>query len=127
MTVLAVDDEPLQLRLMQRILEKAGWKVLIAGTAADAIRIFASAQNEIDLLITDVVMPDVDGPALAATLRALRPRLRVLFVSGFLARYEWVATIAAGEGQRFLAKPFSPSVLLQEVSRTLATDKKDPE
>ncbi len=120
MTVLVVDDEPLQLDLMRRVLEKAGFRVLAAGSGPDAIRVFESVQGEIDLLVSDVVMPGMEGPELAARLRERKRGLRVLFVSGFLAQYEWVAYGADADHQRLLAKPFSPSILIREVNEVLA-------
>ncbi len=118
MTVLAVDDDPIQLKLLQAILERSGFEVRTASSGADAIHEFEIAGSDIALLVTDVVMPGIDGPTLVARLRAANPELRVLFVSGFLAQYE--SFVQNGGGQRFLAKPFSAASLVREVKLALA-------
>ncbi len=81
MTVLVVDDEP-QLRMMlTHFLGQEGFAVLTAGCGSEAISLFRS-HPEIDLLITDILMPGMDGPSLAAALRSIKPDLAVLLMSG---------------------------------------------
>ncbi len=81
-TVLLVEDEPMVLRLGRAVLERSGYAVLAAGTPAEAVTIAGSHDGAIDLLITDVVMPDMHGRELAAVLAEARPGIRTLFVSG---------------------------------------------
>jgi two-component system, cell cycle sensor histidine kinase and response regulator CckA len=81
MTILVVDDEP-QLRMMlAHFLEQEGFAVITAGCGTQAISLFGS-HPEIDLLITDILMPGMDGPTLAAALRGLNPDLAVVLMSG---------------------------------------------
>jgi two-component system cell cycle sensor histidine kinase/response regulator CckA len=114
--VLVVDDEPMVLRLMVATLERSGHRVLAAHDAMSALRIAANADEPIDLLISDVVMPGFSGPALARRIRALRPGLPVLFVSGFHDEAELEADAALGP---LLRKPFSPRQLSEVTARIL--------
>ncbi|MGA7237897.1 MAG: response regulator [Bryobacteraceae bacterium] len=100
MTVLVVDDEP-QLRMMlTHFLEQEGFSVLTAGCGSDAISLFRS-HPEIDLLITDILMPGMDGPSLATALRSLNPDLAVLLMSGNCDSKQ------IESGFAFVSKPFS--------------------
>ncbi len=103
-TVLLVEDEPAVRRAVQRTIERLGYRVLPASDGEDALRI-AESLSEIDLLLSDVVMPGIDGPELASRLRARWPSLRVLFLTGYssnrLARSD-----AVGPGDRVLQKPY---------------------
>jgi two-component system cell cycle sensor histidine kinase/response regulator CckA len=81
--VLLVDDEPLVCRLAERALTRAGWRVIVADSAEAALE-RAEALPRLSLLISDVIMPGLDGPWLAERLRAVWPRLPVLLVSGYV-------------------------------------------
>lgn len=116
-TVLFVEDEPSVLKPGVRALEQAGYRVLAAGTAREALALAATAPD-IDLLITDVVMPEMNGKELCERLRATRPGLPVLFVSGY------ARDIIAGQGVlpgdlHFLQKPFSLKTLAAKVGEIL--------
>ena len=82
-TILAVDDDPAILVLISAILRPEGYQILLAEGGWQAVRVFESAVASVGLLLTDVIMPDLTGPVLAARLRARKPDLRVLFISGF--------------------------------------------
>jgi CheY-like chemotaxis protein len=110
--ILFVDDDEAVRSLASRLLEKGGHKVLAAANAGEALLIAESYGAAIDLLVTDTVMPFMDGRSLARRLSASLPGLRVLFISGH-AGYE-----AEGEG-RFLAKPFSETQLARAVAAAL--------
>ena len=114
-TVLVVDDEPLIRKMVALVLEQNGFRVLIAGGGPEAIRIWQSHTGDIDLLISDVLMPAMDGPTLAAELRAYNPALPVLLMSG--------SSGPADDCGRFpfLSKPFSMATLLLAV-RCLVTE-----
>ena len=100
MTVLVVDDEP-QLRMMlTHFLQQEGFTVLTAGQGSEAISLFRS-HPEIGLLITDILMPGMDGPSLAASLRSLNPELAVLLMSGNCDPKQ------IESGFTFVSKPFS--------------------
>jgi PAS domain S-box-containing protein len=117
-TVLLVEDESAVLRLSKIVLERFGYNVLTAGTPAEAIQLFESHQGRVHLLVTDVVMPEMNGRELAARLRESRPELKTLFVSGYSAS----ALAPRGvldEGVHFLQKPFSLEDLANSVRHAL--------
>jgi CheY-like chemotaxis protein len=101
------------LRLVVNVLRQAGYTVLGCATGAEAIALARAHVGTIDLLLTDVVMPDVRGPEVARQVAALRPGVGTLFMSGF--------DDAGGMGAStpLLAKPFSPAQLLSLVGRVL--------
>jgi PAS domain S-box-containing protein len=113
-TVLLVEDEPALLELGKRMLEKLGYLVLAAATPAEAIGLAEAHASEVHLLITDVVMPEMNGPDLAKQLQALHPSLKVLFMSGFTANM--IASRGVlDEGMNFIQKPFSMKDLAGKV------------
>ena len=113
-TVLVVEDEAGVRVLVESVLSRAGYAVILAGHPAEAVQIAADAERHIDLLITDVVMPDLNGAALARELCRARPSLRVLFMSGFADdAIEHHGVEAAGG--TFLQKPFTSSDLARKV------------
>jgi signal transduction histidine kinase/ActR/RegA family two-component response regulator len=116
-TILVVEDEPGVRRATVRILRSAGYEVVAAESGAEALRV-AGTCDGIDLVLSDIVMPDLDGPETVARLRATRPALRALFVSGY---GEDVLSRAGGlaEGDGLLAKPFRPGQLLTAVADAL--------
>ena len=123
-TILLVDDEPDVLALARDVLAAKGYRILEAGNAGDALRVAQEHGEPIDLLLTDVVMPGLHGPELAAQLRAQRPGLKVLHMSSFalaLAQHEMLETRAGLEpGSPILPKPFSPEGLTMKVGEVLA-------
>jgi PAS domain S-box-containing protein len=117
-TVLLVEDEPAILNLGRRMLESLGYTVLTAGTPGEAIRVAESSTRRIDLLITDVVMPEMNGRDLARRLSQIRPGLRCLFVSGYAADVIADRGVLEG-GAGFLQKPFSVSALAVKIREVL--------
>ncbi|MBK9516864.1 MAG: PAS domain S-box protein [Anaeromyxobacter sp.] len=117
-TVLVVEDEAALLEVARRTLSGAGYRVLVAGDGAAALRGAAAHPGRIDLLLTDVIMPGMNGWTLANQLAALRPGLRVLYMSG----YADDAVIHHGPievGTHFLAKPFTGAELARRVRAAL--------
>jgi CheY-like chemotaxis protein len=95
-------------------LEKLGYFVLAAGSAAEALRLAAAHEGAIDLLVTDVIMPDMNGRQLAEQVLASRPAVKCLFMSGYAAD----ALIGNGDltkDKHFLLKPFSRDVFARTV------------
>jgi CheY-like chemotaxis protein len=105
-TVLLADDEPAVRGLAASALSSQGYRVLEAGGGDEALALAARHPGPIHLLVTDVVMPGTDGPALARRLRAARPGTPVLFISGFAEQAMLAAELEATGGS-FLAKPFA--------------------
>jgi PAS domain S-box-containing protein len=116
-TILLVeDDEPIR-NLTAQVLSRAGYRVLSAASPGQACSLFEEHEADIDLLLTDVVMPEMRGTVLAERLAAKRPDLRVLFVSGYTDVMPETATPI--RHVNFLAKPFAPSRLVTTVAGLL--------
>jgi CheY-like chemotaxis protein len=117
--ILLVEDEPALLHVAHEILVRQGYEVHAVGSVAEALAYTESEAGSIDLLVTDVVMPGLNGRQLAERIRGLRPSIKVLFMSG----YTDDAVIQRGilePGFAFLQKPFSAASLAERVSETLA-------
>jgi diguanylate cyclase (GGDEF)-like protein/PAS domain S-box-containing protein len=117
-TIALVEDEPAVRELAARILKNRGYNVIPAEDGRQALDILARYPNRIDMLVTDVVMPGMSGRDLADHIGAMRPGLRILFMSGYSAEAVESHGILA-RGSTFLEKPFSPDVLLQKVRDVL--------
>ena len=112
-TVLMVDDEDLVLTMGETILGAFGYRVLTANSGAKALEIFAAARDKIDLVITDLVMPNMSGRELIERLRALAPTLRLICSSGYLR------SPTPEEEVGYLKKPFTSQDLLRKVKQAL--------
>jgi DNA-binding response OmpR family regulator len=119
-TILVVEDEEEVRALAREILEMNGFRVLEALDVADATRLAHTHPGPIDLLITDVVMPGASGPELARQLRAHRPGLRVLYMSGYPESLDRRIDGEAG-WTAWLQKPFTPDVLTRKVRDCLTS------
>lgn len=117
-TVLVVEDEPELLALDKKILEKLGYRVLTAGTPGEAIRLAEEHASEIKLLITDIIMPDMNGTELAERLHTLCPGLKIMFMSGYTAK-AFAFPGMLDEGVNFIQKPFMINDLAVKVSKSL--------
>jgi DNA-binding NtrC family response regulator len=113
-TVLIVDDDPQILRLVQAMLGPQDVHVLAAPRPSDALRI--CGEETVDVLISDVAMPEMDGNKLAARLLKLHPRISVLLISGAV---DEAPPVKAGR-VRFLKKPFFPAELIRLLREMLA-------
>jgi PAS domain S-box-containing protein len=117
-TVLIAEDEDGVRRAAERILERAGYRVLSAADGDAAVRLCEQHQDEIHLLITDVVMPRMSGRDLELRVRALNPRVKVLFMSGY-ADNAIVHHGVLDPGTRFIGKPFSVAEMRRKVREVL--------
>ena len=117
-TVLVVEDDEIVRELVCEVLEENGYTVLCAEDGPAAIAIANTDNNIIDLLVTDVVMPQMNGPELASRLSLSRPELRVLYVSGYSVDDIGDHGVLK-EDVQLLQKPFSPQTLLQRVREVL--------
>ncbi|MDZ7817002.1 MAG: response regulator [Planctomycetota bacterium] len=117
-TVLIVEDDSSILELVQTLLVNSGYEVLASTSAADAIALAAEYSQKIHLLITDVVMPEINGRELARSLEEFYPELKVLFMSGYTANVIAHRGVLA-EGVNFIQKPFSSRELAVAVRGAL--------
>jgi len=118
-TILVVEDEKAVRNLIKEILSSNGYAVLAAGSGKEAVEIAAGhGLDGVDLLLTDVAMPGMNGPELANRLKALRPALKVAYMSGYSESDALKNDTASGIP--FIPKPFSPDLLSQRVLEALA-------
>jgi len=117
-TLLVVEDETSVLRVTKRILEQAGYRVLSASNLIQAIAVARSTPGPIELLLTDLVLPDGGGRDVAERIAELRPEIRVLYVSGYTDDPALRHGISASEVE-FLAKPFAPEQLVERIREVL--------
>jgi two-component system cell cycle sensor histidine kinase/response regulator CckA len=117
-TILVVDDVGVVRKAAFRLLSEAGYRVFEAGSATEALEVLATSRRPIDLVLVDVVMPDVGGVALARLICEEWPAVRIVFMSAYPAE------ILVREGLdhpkvSFLAKPFTRSELMEKVASVL--------
>jgi CheY-like chemotaxis protein len=120
-TVLLVDDDADVRGSTLRILERAGFEVLEAGSAADALDVWRGHDAPIDLLLSDVVMPGVTGVELAAEIAALSPETAIILISGFTPSALEQHRLLTGDddGVQLLHKPLAPAELVAAVRKTI--------
>jgi PAS domain S-box-containing protein len=117
--VLVVEDEPSVRLLVVNLLKRFGYRVLAAETGVEALKVWAKHGSEIDLLFTDITMPDgMTGRELARRIQEQRPGLKVIFTSGYSADLANL-DVGAVEGLNFLQKPFSPAQLAESIRACL--------
>ena len=117
-TLLLVEDSDVVRRLLLEVLRRNGYSILEARNGAEALEIGKEFSGPIDLLITDMVMPQMSGRELAAHLAPMRPRMRVLLMSGYTEE----AIVRQGvlaPGTAFLEKPFTPDAVGKKIRELL--------
>ncbi len=117
-TILVVDDESALLEIEAAILQKLGYQVFVANSPEEAMRLAEKYINKIDLLLTDIIMPGMNGKDLADHLRKLNIGLKVLFMSGYTARIISPQGIA-DENANFIQKPFLMEELAENIRASL--------
>ncbi len=117
-TILLIEDEPAVRNLARRVLESRGYAVLEAGTGMDAIRIATDRVGPIHLVLSDVVVPDMNGGLIAQRLHQSRPELKLLFMSGYTDEDVKLQGIVEA-GAPFIEKPFTPDLLARKVREVL--------
>jgi PAS domain S-box-containing protein len=117
-TVLVVEDDEGVRQLSARILNRQGYRVWEAVNGAEALRIIEQQKEPIDLMLTDVVMPQMGGKELAEKVQPLRPQMKVLFISGYMDDAV-VHREILDSASHFLQKPFSPAALARKVREVL--------
>jgi CheY-like chemotaxis protein len=117
-TILLVEDEPSILRLGKRLLERMGYRVLAANGAAEALHLAEEHGGKVDLLLSDVIMPEMNGRELAQEVLRRYPRVKHLFMSGYTA--DVIANQGVlDEGVNFIQKPFNYDDLARAVRAAL--------
>jgi PAS domain S-box-containing protein len=123
--ILVVEDDSAVRELVQTVLEEHGYRVSAAGNGREALEHLGRRANQFDLVLSDVVMPDINGPELAARVRALAPELRVLFMSGY-ADSQLLSRGVSEKALKILHKPFTPEELAGRVTELLKADGEGP-
>jgi two-component system cell cycle sensor histidine kinase/response regulator CckA len=118
-TILLVEDEEGLRQLNARGLTSRGYTVLEAGNGVEAIEVLERSDGQVDLVVSDVVMPEMDGPTLLRELRSRNPDLKIIFVSGY-AEDAFQKHLPADGKYAFLAKPFTLKQLVNAVKETMA-------
>jgi CheY-like chemotaxis protein len=117
-TVLVVEDEDAVRNLIREILTKLGYNVLVSGNPAGALSLCERYAGQIDLLMTDFIMPEMDGHELALRVLARRPDTRVLYMSGY-AKESFARRGVKLPGSAFIAKPFTTKLLADRIREVL--------
>lgn len=117
--VLVVDDEAAVRQITRQTLEAFGYRALVAADGAEAVALYAARKDEIDVVLTDMMMPIMDGPATIQVLRRMNPDVRIIAASGFSADNRAARAGEAGV-RHFLPKPFTAESLLQTLREVLA-------
>ena len=117
-TVLLVDDEDLVIDVGEQVLERLGYTVLVARSGYDALTVYEQNRNRIDLVILDLVMPEMSGSEAYDRLKTLDPDITVLLSSGYSLNEQANEILARG-CNGFIQKPFSMSKLSQKLREVL--------
>jgi CheY-like chemotaxis protein len=114
-SVLVVDDEPALLQFVTIVLRQRGYHVLTASNGVEGLMVYSSYRVKVDLVLTDVQMPGMNGIEMAKRLHALNPNLKILLMSGYVPD-----GVEVPQGLRLLDKPFLPNQLMEAVQEMLA-------
>lgn len=117
--LLVVDDQEGVLQCARAVLTKFGYRVMTAGSGAEALLLYARHKQKIALVIADIVMPNMNGPTVIWLLRLINPKVRVIAMSGYAPISPAVEALHADE-EHFLGKPFTTQELLCMIRDTLA-------
>ncbi len=120
--VLVVDDEESILNLAQKVLKRFGYRVLLAKNGVEAVSLYAHRQKEIDVVITDMVLPIMDGPATIVALKALNPNIKIIGSSGLASR-DGVAKATNAGIRHFIPKPYTAETMLDTLNEVLREDR----
>jgi CheY-like chemotaxis protein len=118
-TILLVEDEELVRNLAHMVLQHQGYRVLVAGLGAEALRLASEHVGQIDLLVADVVMPGMSGRQLAQEMAHSRPKMKVLYLSGYTEDAMGRHGVFEGKATALLQQPFTPDELAQKVRDVL--------
>jgi CheY-like chemotaxis protein len=120
-TILLVEDEAFVQKVTAEVLESAGYRLIVAGSAREALDACREYSEPVDLLLADVVMPGMNGRELASQFELLCPRAQVLLMTGYAEQLAF--SDLAPNHKKYLAKPFSIPILLSRVREALDADR----
>ena len=120
-TILVVDDEMAILEITRETLEMHGYRALTASDGTEAVALYAQRKDEISVVLTDMMMPYMDGPATIRALQKLNPRVKIIASSG-LTDNARVAEAANSAVSKFLSKPYTAEKLLEAIAEVLSED-----
>jgi two-component system cell cycle sensor histidine kinase/response regulator CckA len=123
-TALLVEDDSSVRAVVRRTLQSNGYNVVEAGNAGDAVRLAEEYRGTIDFMITDLIMPETSGRDLAQTISALRPGIKVLYMSGYSDNTVLQRGMVSSD-MEFIAKPFTQDRLLEKIRQVLTTGNGD--
>jgi DNA-binding response OmpR family regulator len=126
-TILVIDDDMSVQMLAAQALRNEGYHVLVASDMDEALRVSGEYAPDIDLVLTDIVLPSGNGMTLARALQTTRPNTPVLYMSGFGAEAIQAIQYEGGPNGGFLEKPFLPRVLIERVRQLLPAGNHDPD
>jgi DNA-binding response OmpR family regulator len=121
-TILVIDDDMSVQMLASQALRNEGYQVLVAADMEEALRVSGEFARDIDLVLTDIVLPSGNGMSLARTLQSTRPNTPVLYMSGFGSEAIRAIQYEGGPNGGFLEKPFLPRVLIERVRALLPSN-----
>jgi CheY-like chemotaxis protein len=116
--VLVVDDELSMRDIVRRILERFGYRVLLAVNGAEGVALYVQHHASVAVVISDMAMPVMDGPSMIVALKAINPEIRIIGSSGFATNDGVARAVGAGVG-RFVSKPYTAETLLQTLHQVL--------
>ena len=116
--VLVVDDEESIRKVVQKTLERFGYRVILASNGAEAVSLYAARRQDIALVLTDMMMPIMDGPTLVMTLKAMHPQVRIIASSGMTTN-EGVAKVEGAGVRHFVPKPYTTETMLKTIHQEL--------
>ncbi len=114
-TILVVDDQESVLKILALILEKAGYRVVPASSGVQALMLYTTYADRVDLVLTDVTMPQMDGVELARRILAVDPHAKIAFMTGAVPE-----GLALPGGYDCVLKPFQPAELLETITKVIA-------
>ena len=123
--VLVVDDEAALREIVEGTLERFGYRVLLAKNGAEAVALYAQHRSDISVVLTDMAMPILDGPATIIALKSINPEVRVIGTSGLSVNENIAKALEAGV-QHFVPKPYTAETMLKALRVTLGTQRNQP-
>jgi len=122
-TVLVADNDPLILSMIEQTLTPLGYDLLLASNGEEALTLMEKAESQVDLILTDVIMPGINGIDLAKQMISRNPEIRVMFMSGYLCPSIAHHGIPDSE-KAFVQKPFLPNTLIKKIRSVLKSSSK---